>query len=141
MASMAVETFITNKNLYSVLPAKPGPNIRVVLGILNSRLLSFLYVNRVSQADKDDFPQVTIEDLAALPFPDEARQKEQRVRLASLVRKMLSLHARLQKLSVPLEKGAIEQQIEDTDKAIDALVYEMYGLTDDEIAAVEDRSK
>jgi glycerate kinase len=31
----------------------------------------------------------------------------------------------------------LQRQIEATDKQIDALVYELYGLTDEEIAAVE----
>ncbi len=35
------------------------------------------------------------------------------------------------------EKNLIERQIEATDRQIDALVYELYGLTEDEIRIVE----
>ena len=35
------------------------------------------------------------------------------------------------------ERTARERQIEATDRQIDRLVYELYGLTDDEIAIVE----
>ena len=34
----------------------------------------------------------------------------------------------------------VQRQIDLTDKQIDALVYELYGLTDDEIAIVEGRA-
>ncbi len=35
------------------------------------------------------------------------------------------------------EAQALQQQINQTDKEIDAMVYELYGLTDDEIKIVE----
>ncbi len=36
------------------------------------------------------------------------------------------------------ERTVIERQIEATDREIDRLVYELYGLTDDEIKIVEE---
>ena len=39
------------------------------------------------------------------------------------------------------DKTAIERQIAATDKQIDALVYELYGLTEDEIRIVEGGQK
>jgi hypothetical protein len=38
-------------------------------------------------------------------------------------------------------RGTIDCQIEATDRQIDALVYELYGLTEEEIRIVEDVSK
>jgi hypothetical protein len=39
------------------------------------------------------------------------------------------------------EKNLIEGQIDATDKQIDALVYELYGLTEEEIRIVEGAGK
>ena len=39
------------------------------------------------------------------------------------------------------EKSLIQRQIDVTDKQIDQLVYELYGLTDDEIRTVEEATK
>jgi hypothetical protein len=39
------------------------------------------------------------------------------------------------------EKSLIQRQIESTDKQIDQLVYELYGLTDEEIKIVEEASQ
>jgi hypothetical protein len=36
------------------------------------------------------------------------------------------------------EKNALQRQIDETDKQINQLVYELYGLTDDEIKIVEE---
>jgi type II restriction/modification system DNA methylase subunit YeeA len=36
------------------------------------------------------------------------------------------------------EKTVVKRQIDATDREIDALVYELYGLTDDEIRIVEE---
>ena len=39
------------------------------------------------------------------------------------------------------KKAAIQRQIDATDKQIDRLVYELYGLTDEEIRIVEGVTK
>ena len=39
------------------------------------------------------------------------------------------------------EKSLIHRQIDATDKQIDRLVYELYGLTDEEIRIVEEATK
>ena len=58
-------------------------------------------------------------------------------RMVALVTQMLDLHARLAAESVPGEKTLLQRRIEQTDKQIDRLVYELYGLTADEIQVVE----
>jgi hypothetical protein len=39
--------------------------------------------------------------------------------------------------TTPQEKEMIQREIESTDRAIDRLVYELYGLTEEEIRIVE----
>ena len=58
-------------------------------------------------------------------------------RMISLVEQMLSLHKQLQEARTPHEQTALQRQIEATDEQIDALVYELYGLTEEEIKIVE----
>ncbi len=41
----------------------------------------------------------------------------------------------------PSDQTAIQRQIDATDRQIDQLVYELYGLTDDEIKVVEEATK
>ena len=58
-------------------------------------------------------------------------------RMVALVTQMLDLHKRLAAEGVPHEKAALQRRIEMTDRQIDRLVYELYGLTAEEIAVVE----
>jgi hypothetical protein len=50
---------------------------------------------------------------------------------------MLSLHERLAEARIENERIVIQYQIDATDRQIDRLVYELYGLTDEEIEIVE----
>jgi len=54
---------------------------------------------------------------------------------------MLKLHKDLQAAKTDHEKSLIQRQIDATDKQIDQLVYELYGLTDEEIRIVEEATK
>jgi len=48
------------------------------------------------------------------------------------------LHKQSPRTSHPSEKEHLRREIESTDREIDALVYELYGLTEEEIRIVEE---
>jgi len=54
-----------------------------------------------------------------------------------LVTQQLDLNKRLQNARLGPEKTQLSHQIAATDGAIDTLVYEVYGLTEEEIEIVE----
>ena len=58
--------------------------------------------------------------------------------MVSLAEKMLQLNKDIYSARTPGDKEFIQRQIDATDKQIDALVYDLYGLTDDEIKIIED---
>jgi len=83
---------------------------------------------------KDDFPQVTITDFLNLPFPS--------VIDSQISNKIKALSRHLQNLNnmapaTPQEQEQLRREIEATDRQIDQLVYQLYGLTDEEIKIVE----
>jgi hypothetical protein len=43
--------------------------------------------------------------------------------------------------TIPAEKALYQHQIEATDAEIDALVYELYGLTQDQVAVAQGRER
>jgi hypothetical protein len=61
-------------------------------------------------------------------------------RMVSLVEQMLDLHKRLAAAQDAGERERLQRLIDSTDQQIDALVYELYGLTPEEITIVEGRS-
>jgi len=126
-------------NPFVLTIAKPSP--KFVLGILNSSLLSYLYVNTSAIATKDDFRQTTLAELRRLPIPffDFANKadKSRHDKLVALADKMLALMPKLRAATSEREKSALQNAVTATDRQIDELVYELYGLTPEEIALVE----
>jgi hypothetical protein len=59
-------------------------------------------------------------------------------RMVQLVDTMLKLHKDLQAAKTNHEKSLIHRQFDATDRQIDQLVYELYGLTEKEIRIVEE---
>ena len=140
MAASIEKTIITNKNLYVIKPTGVLASL-FTLGILNSRLVSRLYLSQMPQATKDDFPQLTIRDVVSLPIPlidlSQRHHKRKHDRIVSLVDSMLSLHKHLAAAKSEAQRMVIQRQIDATDAEIDRLVYDLYGLTAEEIAVVE----
>jgi hypothetical protein len=58
--------------------------------------------------------------------------------MVELVERMLDLHKQLPKAKTPHEQESLKRTIAATDAQIDSLVYELYGLTGEEILAVEE---
>jgi len=139
MSTVAEETFITNKNLYSLLVRNGNRygehGTYFLLGILNSRLLSVLYLSQVQQATKDDFPQVTITDVLHLPCPMPNANMLKRI--SELSQKALTLVPKLRAVRTDAERATLQNAVTTTDAEIDRLVYELYGLTEKEIKIVE----
>jgi hypothetical protein len=57
--------------------------------------------------------------------------------LIYLVDNMIEFNKKINKTNTPQEKQNLQRQIEATDRQIDKLVYELYGLTEEEINIVE----
>jgi hypothetical protein len=68
-----------------------------------------------------------------------AADKAAHDRMVKLVDTMLQLYPRLAAAQAAHDRDLIQRQIDATDKQIDALMYRLYGLTDDEIKIVEGR--
>lgn len=58
----------------------------------------------------------------------------------ALVERMLGLHPRLSAARSPNDRNIFQRQIGTTDHQIDRLVYDLYGLTDEEIEIVENET-
>jgi hypothetical protein len=54
---------------------------------------------------------------------------------------MLALHKNLAGAKTGHEQTSLQRQIEATDARIDRLVYELYGLSEEEIAIVEEATR
>jgi hypothetical protein len=119
-------------------------NQKYLLGILNSRLITFYY-SQLAALLRGGYLRFFTQDLAKLPirtinFSDPA-DNARHDRMVALVTQMLDLNKRLQDAKLEHEKTLLSRQVEATDASIDKLVYELYGLTEEEIAIVEGGGK
>jgi hypothetical protein len=71
---------------------------------------------------------------------DNQHDKAVHTKMVGLVDRMLDLYKQLDDAKIPDEKTRIHRQIDATNKQIDKLVYDLYSLTDEEIAIVENRN-
>jgi hypothetical protein len=110
------------------------------LGILNSKLFWY-FLSSTGNVLRGGYFRFKTEYIR--PFPirtinfsdpvDLARHD----RMVALVESMLALHKQSAAARLPDEKERLSRQIEQTDRQIDRLVYELYGLTEEEIKIVE----
>jgi len=111
-----------------------------VLGLLNSQLLDW-YLKRVSSPFRGGYYSCNRQYIERLPIRtidfNKPVDKARHDRMVELVETMLDLHKQLAAAKTSHEKTAIQRQIVATDRQIDQLVYELYGLTDEEIRIVE----
>ncbi len=101
------------------------------LGVLLSRLAAWYLRTKYSIYDRL-YPWYTKKQLAG--FPLQGRSAD----VIGATQLMLDLHKQLSAAKMSHDKTAIQRQIDATDRRIDKLVYELYGLADDEIRIVEE---
>ena len=136
-ATYVADLFLNNKSVLNVLhPDDDAEELLCLLGILNSRFMSLFYKHRAVKSARKLFPKVVIRNLREFPYPSKF-DKMQRPRLIHLVGQTLALGEELAGATISTDKDLFQRQIEATDRQIDALVYELYGLTEEEIAVVE----
>jgi hypothetical protein len=141
-AVKVVEDFVTNKSMQSILPLANAPDLNYLLGCLNSKLLSWYFLKRSNIAQRDDFPKIVLKETRNLPihpinFSDRTN-KARHDKVVELVDRMLELNK--QKHSgklAPSQVERVDREIAATNAEIDNLVYEIYGIADEERKIVE----
>jgi len=111
------------------------------LGLLNSSLATY-YVKIIAlDITKGPFTKFRTNQLARLPIRiidfSDPKDKARHDKMVELVEQMLTLHEQLTAAKTPDDKTRLQRQIDATEQQIDQLVYELYGLTEDEIQIVE----
>ena len=122
-----------------VLKSSRAESPKYILGLLNSKLLDF-YLKRISTPLHGGYFRYFTQFIKRLPiraidFSDRG-DKARHDRMVALVERNLEWHKRLETSGDDIDREVNQRLIDSTDEAIDALVYELYGLTEKEIATV-----
>lgn len=117
-----------------------GLSSKYVAGLLNSQLLNFYFL-RSAAPFRGGYFSANRQFIENLPIQtidfSKPTEKAKHDKMVSLVEQMLKLHTEKAGARLGQEKAVLQQQIEATDTQIDRLVYDLYGLTEDEIKVVE----
>lgn len=84
MSVYETRSFVSTKDIYNFLITDENYNLLYLVAIINSRLVSYLYLSQDTIATKDDFRQVTLTGIRNLPirrinFVTEASERAKHV--------------------------------------------------------------
>lgn len=121
-ACLTDEVALNDLNSMNIINIREKPEY--VLGVLNSRLVSWWFVHKFGKMQRETFPQFKVNELADFPLPTNGdKHRDQIAKLAAQI-----LAARRHNHAA--DTTAME-------KDIDRLLYELYGLSPEERAIVE----
>lgn len=115
-------------------------SLKYILGLLNSRLLNWYYILSYTNRSQltVNISKTYLEQLPIRSIDFSVRaEKALHDRIVALVDSMLDLRKRHSAGKSSAERAIMQRQIDATDREIDRLVYDLYGLTANEIALIE----
>ncbi|KAF5048387.1 N-6 DNA Methylase [anaerobic digester metagenome] len=95
---------------------------KALLGVLNSKFIGWYFRKKFQITDGDTFPQIMIRDILQFAVPNEMNTNVKKIE--SIVEKVL--------LKKQMNQDCIQEESQ-----IDQLVYQLYGLTEEEIRIIE----
>jgi len=143
--TLFVDPLFINNKLKALIPRDDIlEDIHYLLALLNSSVL--VYLHRLIAPPKGaNFFEVKTRVMGKLPIHrinrDAPTEKKMHDKIVSLVKTMLALHKQSASVKTTHERTAVERQIAATDRESDALVYELYGLSGEEIRFVEEATE
>jgi septal ring factor EnvC (AmiA/AmiB activator) len=110
-----------------------------LLGFINSNLATFFIKLIAFNLTKGAFTKVRTNQLARLPVKEivSPKDRELEYKIIQNVNRMLKLQEQLQTTKLETQLQQIQRTIDHTERKIDELVYELYGLSEEEIETIE----
>jgi hypothetical protein len=108
-----------------------------VLAVLQSKLFLFLY-RVANQGESRVIPQVKAAKLGTLPLPNFNDQKVISDELSTAAKNMCALNGQLGSEKSESARNELLRRLSRTDREIDGLVYELYGLGERERQLVDE---
>lgn len=133
--TLDTESVYLNKTCYFIASGD-----KYLLGLLNSSLMHFFF-STIGVQRRGGYYEYLSQYVERFPIydidkddPDDVAARDA---IVEHVDTMLDLHAKQADAATDAERDALQQRIDEVDAEIDQLVYELYGLNEDETAIVE----
>lgn len=121
-ACYTTDTLLNDLNSMNIVNIQDMPLF--LLGLLNSRLMTFWFVHKFGKLQRGVFPQFKVNELAQFPIA------------VATVEQKLAISERVEKILV-VKKANLKADTSLLDKEIDGLVYDLYKMSDEEIKLIE----
>jgi type I restriction-modification system DNA methylase subunit len=132
--------FANNKLKIIILKQEVKEELEFVLGLLNSRLLTYLH-RLIAPPKSNNYFEVKSRIIGRLPIKRinflVPAEKAKHDSIASSVKLLLAKNAELSNVKSPHEVKLVQRQIIAIEREIDRAVYELYELTREEVLLVE----
>jgi hypothetical protein len=136
------EAFYHDINSMVVFAPISAVSLKYLLGVVNSRPISLWFEKKYDKLQRKIFPQFKVKELADFPIRliDLSKPSEKLAHdaVVAKVEAMLEAKKQLAKAQTDKDKTYYESKCAALDRQIDRLVYDLYGLTEDEIRIVEE---
>ena len=134
-ATLIKDDFVFSNSVDGIRMNNNTFNIKALLAILNSKLISFYNLNTSANAFKGSFPKVLLQDLRELPIPKIGEDIMQH--LENHCDQLLTLYRNRQEVKLQGAKEQIQNQINYFESKINEILYQLYNLTKKEIEIIE----
>lgn len=145
IAALDNRQFIVRDNLYTLLAKNSDLDLRYFLGIINSSFLNWFYQNIINPERGEALAQVKKGHLVQLPMPpldlSESLDNNKYQAIIKLVEQMLEAKQRLAVSVTDRDRDYYQNRCATLDQHINALVYQLYSLTAEEIKLVENNAQ
>ena len=140
-ATIDTKQFYNKESLNNIILKTDTPySIYFILALLNSKLINWFY--KITFTNESSLTvNLSKTYLSQIPIKNVFGYNKDLINhhntLASKARSMIEFQIKFESAKTPTEHTAIERQIQAIDTQIDQLVYQLYGLTEEEIKIVE----
>jgi hypothetical protein len=134
IAHLDTHKYLSLKNVHNIRIINDELTYEYLLGLLNSRLLDWWYQKLIPEKGRV-FAEVKIVNLEKIPI--KVISKQEQGQIIKHVEQLLQLNKDLQTATLPNQKEQLSAKIGYHEDQVNILVYELYGLTDEEIRVIE----
>jgi hypothetical protein len=124
--------------LLNIIPSNSDYSLKFIQGLLNSILINWWYRKNIIDVS------IRVVDLISIPIHkidfSNPNDKLQHDKIVNRVDSMIRLNKHKISTMATSEKELIQRQIDATDREIDRLVFELYGLKEKEIKIIKEKS-
>lgn len=120
------DIYLNNRSIINILSKSNNKlELKCLLGLLNSNLISYYFNKITSKADRKMFPKVILKDLKEFPIiiPDDKEA------LVTIVDKLLSLYS--------TNKSRDIEVVQALERELNVMIYSLYDLSKEDISVIE----